>query len=515
MKMITRNKNINLLVYAFMILALQFGFIMNVNADGDPFFKVDSSNKGKTDPNSSLITNQATLEITGVVAEDTFKAYKILDAFYNETTNTVTYDFTDSFKASLKANSNESFTVEDYYDLTSGSHTSGSVTTTSTLDTLISTYATYIKATSVPGVDMQGTGTTRSATLNAGAYLVLPTSTKKVYAVMVGNLDFETENGNWKINNETIVAKVSDPAVATKSINEKGRTSNSFNIGQEYSYIITGTVPQYPTNAINKTYKVIDTMSAGIDFGGINTIKVEDGTTALTVDASGNITNASGNKVGQITIADKTITFDFDLNYITSTLITITYKAKLNTSAALGSTGNTNTATLTYSNDPYANLTTTTEPKDGETFAYTYGLRILKYGGTDKSQLLGGAAFEIYSDAALSNKIGEFTTTDGIGTYVGLASGNYYLKETTAPAGYSLLKDAIAVKVANGSAVEDTENPGYYYAEIANSKTGILPFTGGVGTYFYTLAGLLIIAFGTTSYIIYRKNKRDFANNEE
>lgn len=505
--MIKKLKNFNL-VTLIIIMLFQFGIILNVNA-----ITVDDTHKGTVDTASSLVTDTSTLEITGVGQTDTFKAYKILNAYYNQASNTVNYEFTSDFAAYLQTTTEyRTYTIDDYYKLTSGSHTSGSVNTTSTLDKLVSGYASYVKTNGTTGTDMTGTGTTRTATLAAGSYLVLPTTTNKIYAVMIGNLDYEANGTDWKLNTETIVAKISEPGVATKSVETNGKTSASFPINKEYSYIITGTVPQYPSNATNKTYKIVDTMAAGITFSGYNNVVIEDGTTRLNIDASGVITNSSNQEVGRIStaVAGQEITFDFNLNYITSTTITITYKAKLNDRAIIGSIGNTNSAALTYSNDPYGDGTTHNAENDSKTNVYTYGIQILKYSGSSKSTTLANAIFEVYSDASLNNKVGEITTgADGLGTLKGIASGNYYLKETKAPIGHNLLNEAIAIKVGTADANESTTLPGYYYEEISNTKAGILPFTGGTGTYIYTLIGLLVIAIGTTSYTIYRKNKNN------
>jgi len=503
--MIKKQKKFNLLAIVALIL-IQTGIILNVNA-----ITTDQTKKGTTDPASELVTDTATLEVTGVAATDTFKAYKILNTYYNPTTNTVTYEFTTDFANYLQTTTEyRSYTINDYYKLTSGSHTTGSVTTTSTLDKLVSGYASYIKTNSITGSDMTGTNTTRTATLSSGSYLVLPTTTNKIYAVMIGNLDYEANGTDWKLNNETIVAKISEPGVATKSVETNGKNSTSFPINHEYSYIITGTVPQYPSNATNKTYKIIDTMSSGITFSGINNVVIEDGTTRLNIDSDGNITNSSNQSVGKISlaVANQEITFNFNLDYITGTTITITYKAKLNDQAVIGSIGNANNASLTYSNDPYGTDVTHNAENDSKTIVYTYGIQILKYSGSSKATTLSNATFEVYSDAGLTDKVGQITTgNDGLGTIKGLKAGVYYLKETKAPIAHTLLKEAIAVKVGTADATESTTLPGYYYEEISNTKAGILPFTGGTGTYIYTIVGLLIIAVGTIAYTVYRKNK--------
>lgn len=57
--------------------------------------------KGTTDPDSYIVTDKATLTINKVSSSDSFLAYKIIDVFYNTTTNVVTYEFTSDFKTFL------------------------------------------------------------------------------------------------------------------------------------------------------------------------------------------------------------------------------------------------------------------------------------------------------------------------------------------------------------------------------------------------------------------------------
>ena len=85
-----------------------FGLVLNVNAEA---ITTDSSKKGTVDTNSALVTNQAAINITNAPTTDVLVAYKILDTFYNASTNVFTYEFTSDFKAFLA-------TTKDYKNLT-------------------------------------------------------------------------------------------------------------------------------------------------------------------------------------------------------------------------------------------------------------------------------------------------------------------------------------------------------------------------------------------------------------
>jgi len=210
--------------------------------------------------------------------------------------------------------------------------------------------------------------------------------------------------------------------------------------------------------------------------------------------------DTDGNTLATVVIDGQKITVDCDLAHLAGTSVTITYSAKLNENAVLGSVGNDNIAVLTYSNDPYGTGTATTEEKDGKKTVYTYGIELLKYTGEEKTPL-SGAEFKIYSDSELTKEVGSITTLEnGIGQFKGLATGTYYLKETKAPSGYSLSRDTIEVTI-------DATNhaAGFARVEVPNKKAGLLPSTGSIGTILFTLAGASIIGGSVYYFAFYRK----------
>ena len=134
---------------------------------------------------------------------------------------------------------------------------------------------------------------------------------------------------------------------------------------------------------------------------------------------------------------------------------TITYNAIVNDAAVVGEDGNTNTTTLYYTNQP--NTESSWDPSTGELpegedieektdkeIVYTYQLAFLKTGeGTDEKGL-AGAVFGIYSDAACTEEtlIDIVTTNDnGYAVSSQVSAGTYFIKEITAPTGYSLNND--------------------------------------------------------------------------
>ena len=475
-----------------------------------------NSTAGTIDPDSKLVTDTATLSVTGVETNDTFRAYKILDTFYNSSTNVITYEFTADFKSFLSSSYGESYndiTIDDYYSYTSGNITSGSTLSASDIDKLASAYAGYIRANDISGTDMSVSGTTASATVAAGSYLILPTSTIKVYAVMVGNIDFTASGSDWQINNEEIVAKVGEAGI-TKSVGEDGYNSGSYSVGDDVPFIIVGTVPTYPTNATNKVYTITDTLSEGLDFNAVTNVTIQDGAETLTTASNGTVTNSESETVATIDISGRTMTIEFNVTNINSTTVTINYTAKLNSNAGIGvDGGNSNNAQLTYSNDPYGDGTYTTSPEEGggSVDIYLYGLEIYKYEDGNNSTPLQGAEFAIYKDSGLENIVTTVTTNgEGIATYAGLAEGTYYVQETKAPTGYRLDNTIREIKVGpvEGS-LDEADTPGYYRLEVANTELGLLPVTGGIGTIAITLVGLGIVAVAIYFIFVYRKKNKD------
>lgn len=472
----------------------------SVNVNKEVFSKIDS--------NSYLVTDTGTLTVNGVVSNDTFAAYKVLDTFYNCDKNTITYEFTSDFKNFLASTTNyKTLTVEQYSSLTSGSITGGSTTTNSTLDTLVSQYATYIKSNNISGNNMTVSNTSATANLPAGAYLVLPNTTKKVYAVMIGNIEFKANNsGDWELSSPTITAKVSDVGL-TKIIKETNSTEGSFGSTEEYTYQINVTVPTYPTNATNTTLIVNDKLDNGIYLGGNNidninqlsTIKIKDGTTTLTTSNSGIVTDSNGHTVATITKSGITnLTINFNQSYLTSNNITIEYTASLNHYATIGSTGNNTKTSITYATDPYSNGNSTTD--EITTTVFTYGIDLFKKNSLNEG--VNGARYSIYSDSSLTNEVGQiYTKYDGHGTAEVIASGTYYIKETEAPAGYKINNDIITVNI-------DTTKD-YTSVTTIDEKMGLLPSTGSIGTYIFIICGAILVIIALF-LIAKRKNKNDF-----
>lgn len=329
-----------------------------------------------------------------------------------------------------------------------------------------------------------------------------------------------------------------------KKVNGEGATHAQ--IGDTLTFTLTSTIPDM--SAYNKyTFKFKDTLSKGLSFKQVKSVKVGD--TTLTENTDYTVTRP--------TVTDNTLTVDM-LNFKNQQTnagktITVTYTATLNKDAVVGGHGNTNSATIQYSNNPSTNGTGESEPSKVRVF--TYGFTVDKYTGdnyTDAATRLAGAKFTlapkngdpmsfvkvkdgnatanaVYRVATDDEKASTTTTTiittpqSGKVDFQGLKNGEYTLTETEAPAGYNKLASAIGVKVEGQNNGTDTTNAtvtitynndnGSVYDQTASNgvipvrnKSGVvLPGTGGMGTIAFTVIGVLVIALGV-AWTLKRKN---------
>lgn len=549
------------------ILVVIFSFICIFFVDANPVLAKtgvggvqDSSTLPRLDESDlgTLDHEKATITVSDIDTGDKLYAFKILDVYKNSLTNEINYRYTHNFYMFLTLNGSlynedgsviydySNLTEEEYLKLTSGDITNGSTQTSSTLDKLVSLYATYIGSNELYdiGIEMTNNGTVASLTAETGSYLILPNKTNRLYAVMVANLDYEEQNGEWVKQNESIVAKVSDPSVDA-SIGKIGQDKASFSIGEEYTYFIEATIPPYPTNARNYNFHLGVITGSGIDYVGLDTITIKDGDKILNVIVENGTINESeyvarivdgdntvgyiGNKFNEREVYD----FSFDRRLLISNNLTISFNSKLNDQAMAcrGSIMNKDITSSDFelgSNDMLAilgyghayniysgnyvgNPDTSAIISYKLTYAFTYKAQIDKHALGVSSKKLGGAVFEVYSDAALTKKVGSVTTSeDGFAEFYGLKEGKYYLKEVTAPTGYSLLKRPIEIEIRYDESLIDRETGEYCgpTVDISNTKISALPITGGMGTLMFSLVGILLIVSAVFGTMYYRKKRK-------
>ena len=336
------------------------------------------------------------------------------------------------------------------------------------------------------------------------------------------------------------------PTVDKKvQVDGTGKDATDAKIGDTLTFTLTSTIPDmsaYDTY----TFNFKDTLSKGLTFGQVKSVKVENVT--LTENTDYTVTTPTASNNNTLTVAMKDFKTKQQAN--AGKKITVTYTATLNEKAVVGGHGNVNSATIQYSNKPGIEGTGESEPSKVRVF--TYGFTVDKYTGDkydDTATRLAGAEFtlapkngdamsfvQVDAGSATENAVYRVAKDDETGTtttittpangkvvFQGLKNGEYTLTETKAPAGYNKLASALGVKVDglndgtdttdatvtitynndNGNDYNQTASNGVI--PVQNKSGAILPGTGGMGTIAFTVIGVLVIALGV-AWTLKRKN---------
>lgn len=500
--------------------------------------------------------DNATLTVSTTDAKfagKTVNAYKMFSATVSGDGKAVSYTLTDEWKPFFKDSTASGLTGNDVTDANVSDKAYDYVSKLTGKD--LAAFATKasnwaqaktnnIKAAATATVSTGATNGNYTATFNGldyGYYVVaVPGATlanaSGQYATLV-SVDRTNVTANIKGDLPTVDKKV--------QVDGTGKDTTDAKIGDTLTFTLTSTIPDmsaYDTY----TFNFKDTLSKGLTFGQVKSVKVENVT--LTENTDYTVTTPTASNNNTLTVAMKDFKTKQQAN--AGKKITVTYTATLNENAVVGGAGNVNSAKIQYSNNPSTNGTGESEPSKVRVF--TYGFTVDKYTGdqyTDAATRLAGAEFtlahkdgsaisfvQVSAGSATANavyrvaKAGETGTTtittpaNGKVVFEGLKNGEYTLTETEAPAGYNKLASAIGVKVNGQNDGTDTthatvtitynnDNNGSNYDQTASNgvipvrnKSGVtLPGTGGMGTIAFTVIGVLVIALGV-AWTLKRKN---------
>jgi len=466
-------------------------------------------------------------------------------------------------------------------------------------------------ATTLKGVKMAKSGDDYVANVELGLYIVLVTGADTtVYnpALVAVNAEDPVDGTvDMKLPFTGSAYVKSSETGFNKDIvgSSKGNTEgDTVAFGDKVSFKIHDmTIPSYSQDYTSVQYTIKDNLEDG-SFKGVTNLVVTVGGADVTNNAAAcTVTGVSADSTG--------FTVAFTDAYIRANgnkKVVITYDSIFTDKAGINYAENYNTATLTYSNDPTdetktKTLTDTTyhytfgidadidaeapgddgeqKNKDKETFELNKVTDALKTGEsfeefredgkvTQRSpHKLQGAKFGLYTDKEMTTAritpecdADGYVTSDANGhiTFTGLDEGTYYMKETVAPATYSLNdKNTYKIVIAadldeegvmtaysittylstdGGATYDETApvgsarytNTGYsvnkttgevtnalsdYTAitpvEIVNTKLAGLPSTGGAGTIAITVGAGIGMAGFLTLYIVNKKKKDDEA----
>ena len=345
----------------------------------------------------------------------------------------------------------------------------------------------------------------------AGIYLIKAEEKGYTYNIMSAYVAFgEVTKDGEKFAYPSLVDP--DPIQAKKTeIKVDKITTDSDNVthtGDILTYRITTNVPYIAPTDEKKTFWVYDKLT-GATYNEDATIKLGD--TDVTADYDIDYTESGKFKVNLSHMIN-------DANSNAGTLVTIEY-----------------TVTVTSENDTITNKATAGH-EDGEEYGNkeikTYEGNITLTKKNKDREVLAKAEFEVRKDSdsnalsfvRLTNGDYKFvpadytpaegenvvttlvTNTNGQIKVKGLDIGTYHFKETKAPTGYSVnTTDTVAklkVTEADGVASAILTND---KAEMIDTKLNALPSTGGMGTYLFTIIGVVVMAGAAGAFFISRR----------
>ena len=350
------------------------------------------------------------------------------------------------------------------------------------------------------------TGTTHEfSNLPIGAYVICASDVKGVYSLMVAN--------TYDKDGETYMAdKAADVVAKMESYNVTKQTEDKFvHRGQRVNFTVT-------TQMASKTKANGDTLT---------TFKVVHTSTGLKADSfvldsvkiAGQKVNVDKTKVTSITGNDGKVTYTVDLSDFISTTdagttIEVKYSAIVENDHTYNNSATVNSNTVNYVpgivNGYTGNVTLEKVDTNGKTLNGAE-FQLLKVTPVEKE---GAEATKTPVNVvrvndgeykvALEGETGATTTlvaTNGTLKVTGLDEGDYEFEETKAPTGYKVSSENKAFTITPDETKEVSVDAGVF----KNTKLSALPSTGGMGTYLFTIIGVVVMAGAAGAFFISRR----------
>lgn len=371
--------------------------------------------------------------------------------------------------------------------------------------------------------DEQVTGATVTFTdLAIGAYYVYAHSENTTYNPMGEAVyAYDEKTGLMKPENKTIDAKGSTYKL-TKAFKDGNETEYKVvNRGEKVPFTITATFPSYDKDVAQKdrAFQITDEPT-GMKVTSV-IVKVGDAKLTAGTDYTLVGVNNDGSDGSAITLpaAEKQkVRVRFSSDYIGATnghageTVTVEVEAQITDADTFVNTASSDKG----SNSPNVN------GKLGSITINKYDENYVE--GNDNNKLLAGAEFSItpknskekiqfvlvdenksiYKKATAEEikdqkvtKVKNIVAKDGVVVAKGLDDGIYQIVEEKAPAGYSVVT-VPDVEIVNG------ENP-VAEANVKDTKLHQLPHTGGMGTYLFTIIGVVVMAGAAGAFFISRR----------
>lgn len=335
----------------------------------------------------------------------------------------------------------------------------------------------------------------------------------------------------------TVTAKEGVPTLTKKILDESGAAVEGTTVafGDKVTYELTVTVPKEFADYEGLMLKVHDKLPAGVtldaehvDFVATHEGALKEGQTlpewALDVAGAPDITMT-------LNLADASQAFAGGVQ-----TFTLKFNATVSAeTAVLGETGNTNTAYLEFSANPYADAETdTSRTLDDTAIFYTFGLKVNKV--DEDAKALPGADFKLQKKNAEGAYVDlmESGAEDGATefNFRGLDEGEYRLVETVTPDGFAAIDPidfelapvvdedgkltALDVKLNDKSLTEGEDasftvvlSDGIASTSVINVAGNRMPITGGAGVYALYIGGAALVFMGGAAVIMKKKKSAD------
>lgn len=361
-----------------------------------------------------------------------------------------------------------------------------------------------------------GSMTNGTSVSSAGIYAITAQEAGYTYKTMGAYVGF------GKVEGQEYPTLQSAEVEAKKAPNTVDKTNSDEDkvvaIGDVVEFTITANFPYIDPNATTKEYKIKDTITGAeyvLENGVLKNATVTVGGEPLILVAGEN---------GNFTVEGNSFTIDLS-SFITPDNINANDSIEIKYTATVNATAVNNKVTSTFD-------------ETGKTdYIYTGQITLTKY-AEDGTTLLPGAGFilmatmpdEGNNESGTEDPMGVATKTvyatfdsennftgwvdseedatevmtgeDGTLVVKGLDIGSYHFKEVTAPEGYSINAEGANAELAvEGEATATIE----VTTSLKDTKLAALPATGGIGTYIFTIAGIIIMAAAAGFFFVSRR----------
>lgn len=355
--------------------------------------------------------------------------------------------------------------------------------------------------------------------LAIGAYYVYAASKKTTYNPMGEAVYGYDDNGLMIAQDKTIDAKGSTYTLTKAFTGKDGETTYQVvERGQEVPFTITATFPSYDKDAKDKAFQITDEPT-GMK---VTEVTVKVGKDTLTAgDYKLVSVKDDGSDDKEITLPaaeNQKVRVRFSPTYIggenkhAGQTVTVEVKAQITdadtfVNKASSDKGNNvpeekgklGSITINKYDENYGKENVTSKRLAGAEFSIAQDKNKIKFVHVEdkdgKSIYKKATEEEIKDDSIV--KVTNIVAKDGIVVAKGLDDGTYDIVEEKAPAGYSVV-NVPSARIENGDAPAITVN-------VSDTKLGQLPHTGGMGTYLFTIIGVVVMAGAAGAFFISRR----------